>query len=156
MGHNIATVKNVGRTLEVFNCGASHATAAGTGDNTAVTGATINRMVAGTEGDQLNSGKLILSYKTTLTDTKTLSYAIAYQESADGSSWDTAVALQASTVALTGASSTDALGTVEYNVNLHDKKQYIRFNFTPDLSHSGTDVAISSLVFVAGGGPLPQ
>jgi hypothetical protein len=156
MGHNIATVKNVGRTLEVFHCGAASPVAAdGAIDNVAVTGATINRMVAGTEGDQLNSGKLILSYMTTLTAAKTLSFAIAYQESADGSSWDTAVALQTATVAATGAV-TASLGTVEYNVNLHDKKQYIRFNYTPDLSHSGTDTATTSLVFVAGGGPIPQ
>lgn len=149
-------LSNSGKYITARTCGISSAVAAGAGDATAVTGATVD-----TRG--FYSGKVLLSYKTTLTDTKTLAHAVAYQESDDGSNWDTAVAIQASTVSLTGSSSTDALGVLEFPLDFGGKaggtasatqtlgKRYIRINFTPDLSHTGTDTAISSAVLILGG-----
>jgi hypothetical protein len=134
---------NIGKYLKALVCGAFSAVAAGTGDATAVTGATIDRKGYG-------SAKFIIGYKTSLTADKTLSFAAEYQESEDGSTWDTATALQASTVDKTGEV-TNAVGEVEFNLDLSGKKRYIRFNFTPDLSHSGTDTAVGSAVVVLGG-----
>jgi hypothetical protein len=137
------SIVNFGATCTGRACGLSSATAAGTGDATAVTGATIDRLGFG-------SGKLVISYLTSLTAAKTLSYAVEYQDSADGSTWNTAVAIQAATVAKTGAA-TAAVGRVEFNVNLNSLARYVRFNFTPDLSHSGTDTALSCAMFMLGG-----
>jgi hypothetical protein len=142
MGNPVTS--KIGDYIKALVCGLASLTAAGTGDNTAVTGATIDRRGYG-------SAHLVIQYKTTLTDTKTLAFAVEYQESDDGSTWDTATALQASTVALTGSSSTNALGKVEFDVDLSLKKRYIRFNYTPDLNNSGTDTAVTSATCVLGG-----
>lgn len=139
----MSIVNNIGAAVKSIACGGSMATAAGTGDNTAVTGATIDRL-------GYESAKVTVGYLTTLTADKTLSLAIAYQESSDGSNWDTAVDLQTATVAKTGAV-TAAVGEVSHSLDLRAKKRYIRFNYTPDLSHSGTDTAVTFAVAVLGG-----
>lgn len=135
-----------GAYCKALACGATQLVAAGTGDATAVTGASLDTLGYG-------SAVLCIAYKTTLTDTKTLAFAVEYQVSSDNSSWDTAVALQASTVALTGSSSTNAVGQLEFDLSLRGLKRYLRFNFTPDLSHSSADVAVCGAVAVLGGAP---
>jgi hypothetical protein len=124
-------------------CNLGSLTAGGTGDAGALTGATIDRLGYG-------SASFVISYKTTLAAAATLSFAVEYQESADGTNWDTATALQASTVARTGAV-TNGTGLVEFSLNLEPRKRYIRFNFTPDLSAANTDTAVVSGVAVLGG-----
>lgn len=136
-------ISNFGALHKVVCCGAATATAAGTGDNTAVTGATIDRL-------GYNSVTFAIAYRTTLTAAKTLGFAAEYQESSDGSNWDTATALQALTTAETGAA-TNEKGEVEFDLDLGGKKQYIRFNFTPDLSHSGTDTVDCAAIAILGG-----
>jgi hypothetical protein len=136
-------VSQIGKIVKLVACGATNAVAAGTGDNTAVTGASIDRLGYG-------SASFVIAYKTTLTAAKTLSFAAAYQESSDNSSWDTAVTLQASTVAATGAVTAE-VGKVRFDLDLAGKKRYIRFNFTPDLSNTSTDVVDCAAVCVLGG-----
>lgn len=140
---------DIGKSLKAFYCGAGRLVAAGTGDATAVTGATINRKPAA--GIGFDSGKLVLAWHAVLTDTKTIALAVEYQESADGSTWDTAVALLASTVVATSSGGGAASGIYTFNLDLSPRKQYIRFNFTPDLNASGTDVAEVAAVLIAGG-----
>lgn len=123
--------------------GATTAVAAGAGDATAITGASHDTRGYGT-------ATFCLVYKTTLTAAKNLSFAVEYQESSDDSSWDTAVALQAATVAETGAQSAK-VGKVEFDLPLRGKKRYLRFNFTPDLSHTSTDTVDCAAVCVLGG-----
>jgi hypothetical protein len=134
---------DIGSSLYPVACGAATAVAAGTGDLTAVTGATIDRL-------GFQSCIVTFAYLTTLTAAKTLSIASEYQESADGSSWDTAVALQASTAVKTGAV-TAFVGTTSHKLNLAGKKRYIRFNFTPDLSHTSADTVVIAATAVLGG-----
>lgn len=136
-------IADFGKYFKEVACNSASVTAGGAGDNTALTGATINRLGYG-------SASFVIAYKTTLAATKTLSFAVAYQESADGTNWDTAVTLQASTVAATGAL-TNSTGTVVFDVNLEGLKQYVRFNFTPDLSATDTDTAVVSGVAILGG-----
>lgn len=127
--------------------GAGTATAAGTGDATKVTGQSIDVMT-------YKSGSLFIAGKAALAEDKTLTYAVEYQLSDDNTNWDTAVAIQAATLAATG----DTGGTTEYPVVKLDVdlvaygKRYVRFNITPDLSASGTDTLTWAAVFVAGGG----
>lgn len=136
-------VSNVGSMVKVMGGGGSSAVAAGAGDATAVTGATIDRL-------GYSSAVLAISYRTTLTAAKTLAFAAEYQTSDDGTNWDTAVALQTSTVAKTGAA-TASDGIVEFDLNLNSLKRYIRFNFTPDLNNTASDTAVCTSVVVLGG-----
>lgn len=136
-------ISNIGALIKTVACGAARVTAAGAGDNAAVTGATIDRRGYG-------SAKVTVAYKTTLASAETLQFAIEYQESDDGSSWDTAVALQAATTAQTGVQ-TAKVGDVSHSLDLGGKKRYIRFNYTPNLSASGTDTADTAAVCVLGG-----
>ena len=125
-------------------------TAAGTGDNTKVTGTTVDRK--GTTGGTLaDSCVLAIGWVAALTNAKSLAFAVEIQDSADDSTWNTAVVLQASTVAKLAGSSTNFSGTVELDVNLAPYARYVRFNITPDLSASGTDTATYSAVCVLGG-----
>lgn len=134
---------NISAFIKTMACGLASAVAAGTGDATAVTGATIDRKGYG-------SAQLVVSYKTTLTADKTLSVAAEIQESADGNTWDTAVELYGATVLKTGAA-TNAVGEKRTAIDLSGYKRYVRINFTPDLSHSGTDTAIVAADLVLGG-----
>lgn len=137
------SINQIGSFITTYACGLASTTAGGTGDNTAVMGATIDRQ-------GYSSAKLTIAYKTTLASSETLKFAVEYQDSADGSTWNTATSLQASTTAKTGAA-TNALGQVRFNVDLSGLQRYVRFNFTPDLSASGTDTAICSATVALGG-----
>lgn len=111
--------------------------AASADDDTKIIGETINRMTYGMPV----AGVLEISTYYSLADTETLSLAVEIQESADGSAWDTAVALQAETVLVTASGAT--VGGTKHSTKLFlgDRKQYIRFNVTPDLSAGATDTA---------------
>lgn len=117
-------------------------TAAGTGDATAVTGEAIDRL-------GFRSAKINVSSLAALTAAKTLSIAVEYQDSADGSTWNTAVALMASTVVSTGAGNKTSI--TSFSLDLSTLARYIRINFTPDLSHTSTDTAIVCASLVLGG-----
>lgn len=134
---------NIGAEIKGVACGAAYLIAAGAGDATEIDGADINRT-------GFDSCQVILAWKTTLTAAKTLSIAVELQESDDGTTWDTAEALQASTVVATGAV-TDSVGETLFNVDFAGRKKFIRFNFTPDLSHTSTDTAVVSLAAILGG-----
>jgi hypothetical protein len=119
--------------------------AAATEDNVKVTGETIDRQ-------GYASAVFALTGSAVLTEAKTASIAVEYQDSADGSTWNTAVAMQASTVAATGdtGGSTEDL-LVELGLNLLPRARYIRFNVTLDLSHTSTDTAMWSAAAILGG-----
>jgi hypothetical protein len=123
-------------TKSVF-VGQSSAVAAGSGDNTAVVSATIDR--AGYT-NTYDSAVLNLAYLTTLTADKTLSFTVSYTHSDDDSTYSSAVTLQAATVARTGAV-TAGTGLVTIPFNMEGIKRYVKISVTPDLSHSGTDTA---------------
>lgn len=121
-------------------------TAAGTGDNTAVTGEKIDRQ-------DYQSCVLVIAGAADLQASETLTLkSIEYQESDDGSSWDTAVSIDSSEVVATGGTGgSDETFLFQSKLNLRGKKRYIRFNFTPDLSASATDTAVAVAVVALGG-----
>lgn len=139
-------IADFGKYFKAASCNGISITAGGTGDNTALTGASIDRLGYG-------SASFVIAYKTTLAASETLSFAAEYQLSSDGSSWDTAVSLQGATVARTGAV-TAGHGVVKFDVNLEGAKRYVRFNFTPNLSASGTDTAVVYGTAILGGADL--
>lgn len=127
---------------------ASLITAGGTGDGTENEGQTIDAKGFG-------SLKLSVSGLASLADTKSISLGCDIQESADGSTWDTAVELYAATVVATGTTG----GTNEYfeketSVSMEGRKRYVRFNVTGTMSATGTDTALYSAVAVLGGAHL--
>ncbi len=129
-------------------CAGGRLLAAGTGDNTAKTGATVDTRGYG-------SCMLVLGYHTVLTEAATLALAVELQESADDSTWDTAEVIQATTVCDTGtAGGSTEQGFVRFKIDLtaaESRKRYIRFNYTPNLSAGATDVAEVIAIALLGG-----
>lgn len=119
--------------------------AGGAGDAVANTGTSIDRL-------GYDSCVVTFTSLAALTAAKTLALACEYQTSADNSSWATAVALQASTVVSTGAGNVAAV--TEFDLDLRGKDRYIRFNFTPNLSHTSTDEAIVTCSVQLGGATI--
>lgn len=120
-------------------------TAAGTGDNTEIVGATIDNT-----GMKYSSALVVIGYHATLAATKTLSIA-ADVEHANNSSFtsSTTVTLQTATVEATGeAGGSEETGVVKFVVDLSDKGEYVRLNYTPDLNASGTDVAQLEAIYL--------
>lgn len=130
------TNKNLSKFTKSLFVGQSSATAAGTGDNTAVESAAIDRAGA----VSYDSAVLNLSWLTTLTADKTLSFTVTYTESDDDSSYGSAVTLYAKAVVKTGAV-TAGTGLTTIPFDLIGTKRYLKISVTPDLSHSGTDTA---------------
>lgn len=146
-----AQVVAVQANAQATAAGAAIALVAGaTEDGVKVTGTSINRR------DSLSCVLSIMGLAS-LADTETLSLAVEYQQSADGSTWDTAVAMQASTVAATGSTGgTNETFAVELPLLLKGKKKYIRFNVTPAMSAATTDIAVwSASAILAGYDVLP-
>lgn len=143
--HNRAFAYDSGHYISPKFSSISSATAAGTGDNTKVTGATVDRQGFG-------SAAVSIAYTATLAATKTLSLAVEVQESDDGSTWGTATVLQAATVQATGQSggSTET-GVLKICDSYETRARYVRYNVTPDLNASGTDTASIAVTVVLGG-----
>lgn len=142
--------RNLGAVVKTVNGGGSRFVAAGTGDNTKVTGATIDRAIAG--GSMFLSAVVAVLGRAVLTEAKVLTVALEYQESADGSNWDTAVALySATTIATGGTGGSTELGVKETDLDLSSRKRYVRFNATPNLDASGTDTGEMLVAVTLGG-----
>lgn len=138
-------VSDIGSFIKAAACGGGRLVAGGTGDATAVTGATIDRLGYG-------SAKVVLVSRAVLAQAATLALAVEYQESSNGSDWDTAVALQASTTVATGGSGgSTELDITTFDIDLSGKKRYIRVNYTPNLSAANTDTAEATCALVMGG-----
>lgn len=117
-------------------------TAAGTGDNTAVTGATVDRHHPST-GSLAGSAQFVIAWSAVLAATKTLSLkAVKIEHSADGTNWsDYTTAADIGVVATgpTGGGTVSGVSTLP--IDLSSAKQFVRIDFTPDLSATGTDTA---------------
>jgi len=149
-------LRNIGALVAVMRASANAAaTAGGSGDATAVTGVILDRI----ENGNPQSGVLAIPYTATLAAGETLSIGYTVQSgNADDLADATTLKTAASAVVATGP---DGGGTVsgafEVDLLLAGAGRYVRANFTPDLSASGTDTAALSSVMVFGGfDRLPQ
>jgi hypothetical protein len=129
-------------------------TAGGTGDGTKNTGKTIDRK----SGTALaHSMVLVTGWLASLTDTKSISFTIELQESANDSSWDSAEVVQALTVEKLATATTEYRGVNEQSIDLMTRKRYIRFNVTCTMSNTTTDIATFHSIGVLGGwNQIPQ
>lgn len=140
-------IRSIGDLIAVRRAAANTAaTAGGSGDNTAVTGAIIDRAEIGSP----QSAVLAVPYTTTLAAGETLSIGYSVQEGNAANLSDAAVLAAADPAVVATGPGTFA-GTFEVNVPLAGAGRYVRANFTPDLSASGTDTAALSAVLVFGG-----
>jgi hypothetical protein len=151
----LSTHKNIGAELKAYDANASASSGApvlilagGTGDGVKIDGVKIDRY----NGTALaNSAHLVTGFLAALADTKTISFAHELQESSDGTTWDTAEAIEASTVYATSSGGTNERGVAQFDIDLSNRKRYIRFNVTPDLSNTATDTATFHTVADLGG-----
>ncbi len=144
----MASVRDLGSVIKCLGLQAQSGLAAGTGDNTEVTSPTIDRQEAGAAG--FMSAVVAIAYKTSLTAAATLKLTLKIQESADNSTWDTAVNLQTALTLKTGAL-TNEVGVHEEALDLSSRKRYVRFLITMDLSAGATDVFVYGGTIVLGG-----
>jgi hypothetical protein len=126
-------------------------TAGGTGDNTQVNGLAIDRTTV--LGSPL-SASFIARYKATLGQGNTLSLSATVQ-TADDSGFTTNVNTLATftkTVVDTGGTGGSVQrGVFRLPVDFAGAQQFVRVQFTPDLSAANTDTAELSLTAVLGG-----
>ncbi len=149
-------IRNIGALIAVLRGAANTAvTAGGSGDDTEVTGAIIDRAAVG--GAQ--SGVLAIPYSATLAEGETLSLAYKVQDGNESDLSDAGTLTSAaSAVVATGPSGGGTVtGTFEVDLSLAGAGRYVRAKFTPDLSAADTDTAALSAVMVLGGSDrLPQ
>jgi len=136
---------DIGAKLTPVWGGISAALAGGTGDATKATGVGIDTL-------GYDSAKAIFFINTTLASGKRLDAQIEYQFSANNSDFDTAVALFSDTVATAAGGAVTAGGyELSFDLDLQHQKRYVRFNYTPDLNATGTDLAYAQWGLVLGG-----
>jgi hypothetical protein len=128
-------------TLSASVSAHTSATAGGTGDNTAVTGLTIDRTAYGLAA----SAVFNIVWEAALAQTQTLTLkTLKVEDSADGSTWATYLTITDPGVVATGPTGGGTLrGVTRVNAYLGSARRYIRFDWTPDLSASGTDTLLA-------------
>lgn len=102
-----------------------------------ITGATFQRIVDGVE---FGSIKLVTAYKFQSTDTETLTLKVEIQDSANGSTWNTANTLETKVITGDGNTLTD---TIEHDVDVHGLDIYVRGVITVTQSTTDTSDVIS-------------
>lgn len=152
------------------------ATAGGSGDNTAVTGLTIDREALtpyGAGPSYSNAAPIgaifLVHYEAALGAGNTLTLKAALvQDSADGTNWSTIYdqtgatapvppAWPAAGVVDTGATGgSTQRGCVAFGTDIQRARRYVRFEFTPDLSATTTDTAnLAAVAVLSGYGEVP-
>lgn len=140
-----------GETLSVFARASTGAiTAAGAGDNTEITGSSIN---IASLAHRPSSVVFEIPVTATLAATQTCVVTGLIEKSVDGSTWTTMVA-SATLLTLTGPSGgATVTGVARVGGDLiQSNANFIRFKATPNLSASGTDTMnVGAAVAVFGG-----
>ncbi|EHJ49501.1 hypothetical protein DFW101_3505 [Solidesulfovibrio carbinoliphilus subsp. oakridgensis] len=139
--------QGIAETLAARFAAISAATAGGTGDATEVDGAYIDRQ-------GFSSLKVIIAYTATLAATKTLTVAANLQDAtstAGAGVADFGAALATAVVATGPTGGGTVTGVVELDFDVSGADRYVRVQYTPDLTATGTDTATLSAVYVLGG-----
>lgn len=143
-----ASMQNAGALIAARYASAGvDVTAGGSGDNTEVNGAWIDRR-------GFSSLKVVICYTATLAQSATLSFAANLQDASDSSGTgvaDYGDALATTAVSTGGTGGSTNTGVVELDFDLTGCDRYVRIQYTPNLSASGTDVAEMGAVYVLAG-----
>lgn len=151
---------DIGAYITVLRAFANTAlTAAGTGDNTAITGSILDRQAK----DYPVALVLAVPFTATLAASKNLFLKTVLVEHGDDSALSDAATFATLEDATGHAIATDSgsgstlTGCKEYSLDLTGAKRYIRIKATPDLDATGTDTAaISGEVVFGPGSQQPQ
>lgn len=138
---------------KAFKAGGARGVAAGTGDNTEVTSAAIDRQSVGKNSF---SALIVIAGSAVLAEGETLQIASNLQQSSDDGSADayadvTAATFAAETVATGGAGGSTETFVYQKEVNLIELERYLKLQWTPNLSASGTDTFQIGAAVVLGG-----
>lgn len=139
--------QGLAETLAARFAAISSATAGGTGDTTEVNGAYVDRQ-------GFSSLKVLIPYSAVLAATKTLSITANLQDatsSAGAGVADFGSAMASAVVATGPTGGGTVTGVVELDFDVSGADQYVRVQYTPDLSATGTDTANLAAVYVLGG-----
>lgn len=157
MSHgNVSDIRRVDSDLQVAGSIVNTAvTAGGTGDTTAVNGATIDRVSLGMP----SSAVFAISARATMASGETLKCTAKFQDSANDSDWtDYGDALALTTiVTAAGGAATAKAGHLKLGVDLTGARRYVRAVVQPDMSRAGTDTAtIAAMVLLGGFSATPR
>lgn len=151
-------LKDLGAEFKVVGGGSATATAAGTGDNTAATGAIIDMQAQ----PMLSSGLIVVFGNATLAEAKTLAVnAVKIEHGAASNLSDAAeytfggASTNHAAVATGGTGGSTEAVAVAQRVDLTGCKRYVRVSITPDLSATGTDTCTLGFGLVVGGATAP-
>lgn len=144
-------VNSTAKKIQPKVIGSSRAVAAGTGDNTAVENAT------GIDTLGYNSGLIVISGSATLTDAKSLTLSVSTTDCATlAGSYAAKETLATALVLATSIGGGTVNGTASFAIDLDSYNRYVKVSFTPDLTHSGTDVStLSAVLLLCDGTELP-
>lgn len=135
----MTTVRNPTAETKLVALPCQNGVAAGTGDNTELTSAAIDRITAG--GIGYLAGTLNIAYRCNLTAAATMKFTIKIAESDDGSSFGADTTLVNATTIETGAQ-VNKDGVYRLDLGLHARKRYVRTKITVDLSAGATDTFV--------------
>lgn len=125
-------------------------TAGGTGDNTAITGTSIDRQAF--VAPPLCASLALLSEAVLAASATMTMKNVKIQDSADNSTWTDYLTFTDPGVVATGPVGGGTVqSATKLGVNLSSARRYIRAVFTPDLSAANTDTAKVLGAFVFGG-----
>lgn len=132
-----------------YAAASTSATAGGSGDNTEVTGVTIDLLALPTRYESI---AFVLAATATLAATKSLTIA-AKIETSDASNMSGATDLVASAtvLTLTSADGGTERGTAKVGASLEYASRYLRIKFTPNLDATATDTAVIQSAALFGG-----
>lgn len=149
LGKNIA-----GEIGAAYALASTSLTAGGGGDNTLITGTSIDTSSAlvapSLYPKNFNSVAFVIAGTATLTAAKGITITALIEDSADGSSWATLVA-SSTIVSVTSAGGGTVTFSGKVGVSLDTARKYVRVKVTPDLSNTATDTATVFGVAVFGG-----
>jgi hypothetical protein len=149
-----------GKFCRTEYCAYGTATAGGSGDNTEVDGPWLDRKPAAR--GPYHSAKLVIAFRSPLAAAATLSFAVNIQDATDGSGTgaaDFGPAYAKTVVATGGSGGTTETGTIEFDFDLSDAREFIRAQVTPDLSAANTDTVTwmaSWVLFGSDRGPMTK
>ena len=134
-----------------YAAASTSATAAGTGDNTAVTGVIVDRAAAALNSPQEIA--VLFPFTTTLGAGKNLflkSVLLEHGDAANLSDAATFATFEDATghSVATSAGGGTVTGCKRYGVNIGGAKRYVRLKFTPDLDATSVDTAVVMSVLV--------
>jgi hypothetical protein len=121
----------------VFAGGVVAATAGGAGAAAAAAGTAIDLTAL---PDRFEAVAFTIAATATLAATKSLTVAAKIETSSDNTNWSD-LTTSATVLSLTSTAGDTQTGAAVLDVSLEYASRYVRLNFTPDLSATGTDTA---------------